>query len=76
MAARGLVTPLRSLAVLVVLACAWTACRPAWAQADDVFAARGVPVDATDATAAAARVKAIAEGQRRGLRIVFERLAG
>lgn len=75
MAARGLVTPLRSLAVLVVLACAWTACRPAWAQADDVFAARGVPVDATDATAAAARVKAIAEGQRRGLRIVFERLA-
>ncbi|MBL8704136.1 MAG: DUF2066 domain-containing protein [Rhodospirillales bacterium] len=34
-----------------------------------------MPVDATAETAAAARIRAVAEGQRRGLRIVFERLA-
>ncbi|MCC6468075.1 MAG: DUF2066 domain-containing protein [Alphaproteobacteria bacterium] len=46
----------------------------ALAQADDVFTARGVAVDATDQTAAAARVKALADGQRRALRQVFERI--
>lgn len=44
------------------------------AQGDDVFTARGVAVDATDQTAAAARVKAIAEGQRRAFRQVLERI--
>lgn len=74
MAARARVTSLRWLAVLVVLAAAWAGSGSAWAQGDDVFAARGVPVDATAETAAAARIRAVAEGQRRGLRIVFERL--
>jgi len=74
MAARARVTSLRWLAVLVVLAAALAGPRQASAQGDDVFAARGVPVDATAETAAAARVRAVAEGQRRGLRIVFERL--
>jgi len=55
--------------VLAVLAAA-----PAQAQLVDAYAARAVPVDATAETAAAARVKAIAEAQRRGLRLVFERL--
>jgi hypothetical protein len=74
MAARARVTSLRWLAVLAVLAVAWAGPRPASAQSDDVFAARGVPVDATAETAAAARIRAVAEGQRRALRIVFERL--
>ena len=43
-------------------------------QADDVFTVRDVAVDATDQTAAAARIKALADGQRRALRQVFERI--
>ncbi len=72
MAARALATTMRLLALLVLVAGVSGQAR---AQGDDVFAARGVPVDATAETAAAARIRAVAEGQRRGLRIVFERLA-
>lgn len=79
MAAGGLLAIGRAVArgvVLCAVLAAW-AILPgeALAQADDVFAARAVPVDATDATAAAARVKALADGQRRALRLVFEKVA-
>ncbi len=75
MAARAFGTTMRLLAALVLCVAIQAAPHPAGAQGDDVFAARAVPVDATDATAAQARIKAIAEGQRRGVRQVFERLA-
>lgn len=64
----GLAAMLAALGGLLLVA------RPACAQGDDVFTVRGVAVDATDQTAAAARVKALAEGQRRALRHVFERI--
>jgi hypothetical protein len=47
---------------------------PARAQADDVFTVRGVQVDATAENAAAARARALIDGQRRALARVFERV--
>src|SRR4051812_5730376 len=44
------------------------------ARAVEVFAVGPVPVDATAANAAAAREAARAEGQRKALRLLFERL--
>ncbi len=48
---------------------------PARAQGDDVYTVRGVQVDATAENAAAARAKALIDGQRRALARVFERVA-
>ncbi|MGQ0676135.1 MAG: DUF2066 domain-containing protein [Rhodospirillales bacterium] len=48
---------------------------PAQAQGDDVYTVRGVQVDATAESAAAARAKALIDGQRRALLRVFERVA-
>ena len=48
---------------------------PARAQGDDVFTVRAVRVDATAENAAAARAKALIDGQRKALTRVFERVA-
>ena len=59
--------------LLIVLGLAVSA--PGAARAADPFSVSGVTVDATAATAAAARDAALAEGQRKALRQLLERLA-
>jgi hypothetical protein len=61
------------VAAMLVVAAALALPRPAWA-ADEVFTVSDVAVDATAATAAAARERAIQDGQRRAFDRLLQRL--
>ena len=66
----------RPLAVLalVLLFAGWIAA-PAHADIRDVYTISGVPIDATAASSQAARDQAVANGERRAVRLLLERLA-
>lgn len=61
------------LAILALLALAPSPARAAGALGN-IFEVRGIPVDVTAETAAAARARALAEGQQKAFRLLLERL--
>ena len=61
-------------ALLAVIVLAWPAAVHAQAQDDDLFQVSGIRVDETDQTAAAARMKALAAGERRAWEVLVGRL--
>ena len=65
---RGLSLAVAALALVGVLAPA------SGAEDDDIYTVRDVPVDATADNAAAARARALADGQRRALQRVYDRV--
>jgi hypothetical protein len=66
---------LRAIATLALMAVAVVACTASAAADDDLFEVLDIKVDETDQTAAAAREKALAEGERRAWDVLVQRLA-